>query len=280
VALPAAYLLVVAELVNEGVSRLAAPALRPFIERYRGYRLSGFPAGIHKGMPSRHMAFMFSFDQPLETATGGSYWAFVGGLHTRAVDIVHDGTEHGIAVQLTPLGARTAFGLPAGALAGTVAHLDELLGPAATELYDRLAAATDWGRRFNILDEVLLRHAAQVDDPAGTAPEVVRAWQQLVSTGGRIRVNDLAAEVGWSRRHLSERFRAEIGLTPKEAARVVRFERARNLLSLPTRPGLAAVAAECGYADQAHFTREFGEVVGLSPTRWIANELPFMQDGE
>ena len=266
--------------MNEGAGRPPAPALRPFIERYRGYRLSGFPAGIHKGVPSRHMAFMFSFDNPVETSTGGSYWAFVGGLHTKAVDIEHDGTEHGIAVQLTPLGTRTVLGLPAGSLAGTVAPLDELLGPAATELYDRLAATADWTRRFNILDEVFERRVAQVDDPAAAAPEVVQAWRRLVATAGRIGIGDVAAEVGWSRRHFSERFRAEIGLSPKEAARVLRFERARNLLALPTRPGLAAVAVECGYADQAHFTREFGEIVGLSPTRWMADELPFVQDGE
>jgi AraC-like DNA-binding protein len=62
------------------------------------------------------------------------------------------------------------------------------------------------------------------------APEVARAWRLLLSTGGTVPVAGLAQEVGWSRRHLAERFRAEIGLGLKEAARVVRFDRARRML--------------------------------------------------
>src|SRR5213076_1902147 len=108
----------VAETVNDCASRLPAPALRPFIERYLGYRLEGFPAGFHKGVPSSRMPFMFSFDRPVTTSggpdggAGGSYWAFAGGLHTRAAHIEHDGNQHGVAVQLTPLGTRTVLGLP------------------------------------------------------------------------------------------------------------------------------------------------------------------------
>ena len=120
----------------------------------------------------------------------------------------------------------------------------------------------------------------RLDDPPEPPSEVVRAWRRLVATGGGVEIGGLAAEVGWSRRHLSEKFRTEVGLTPKVAARVLRFERARHLLGLPTRPGLAAVAVACGYYDQAHFTREWNELAGCTPTRWIADELPSMQDGE
>ena len=102
----------------------------------------------------------------------------------------------------------------------------------------------------------------------------------MSAAGGSVEIGELAADVGWSRRHLSEKFKAEVGLSPKVAARVLRFERARHLLSMPTRPGLAAVATACGYYDQAHFTREWSELAGCTPTKWIADELPSMQDGE
>jgi AraC-like DNA-binding protein len=267
--------------VSDGAVRQPADALRPFVERYRGYRLEGFPAGIHHGVPSRYLPFMVSFDRPVETAEGGSHWAFVGGLHDRAATIVHDGNQHGMAIQMTPLGARALLGLPAGPLAGNVVDLDELLGAHARELYERLAAASAWHARFDILDEVLA-HAARdrLDDPPEPPSEVVRAWRRLVATAGGVEIGELAADVGWSRRHLSEKFRTEVGLTPKVAARVLRFERARHLLSAPTRPGLAAVAVACGYYDQAHFTREWSDLAGCTPTRWIADELPSMQDHE
>ena len=64
----------------------------------------------------------------------------------------------------------------------------------------------------------------------GVAPEVGWAWRQLLRAGGAVRVSALVAETGWSGRHLTSRFRTEIGLTPKAAARVIRFSRARHLL--------------------------------------------------
>jgi AraC-like DNA-binding protein len=120
----------------------------------------------------------------------------------------------------------------------------------------------------------------RLEDPPDPPSEVVRAWRRLIAAGGGVEIGELAADVGWSRRHLSEKFRAEVGLTPKVAARVLRFERARHLLAMPTRPALAAVANACGYYDQAHFTREWTELAGCTPTRWIADELPSMQDDE
>ena len=108
-------------------------------------------------------------------------------------------------------------------------------------------------------------------------------WERLVATGGGVEVGSAGREVGWSRRHLGERFRQELGLSPKVAARVLRFERACELLRRSVRPelgqpGLAAVAARCGYTDQAHLTREWHHLAGCSPTTWMAEELPFVQD--
>ncbi len=89
-------------------------------------------------------------------------------------------------------------------------------------------------------------------------------------------VAGLADEVGWSARHLTARFRAETGLRPKEAARVIRFDRARRRLS-PTGRSLADLAAETGYFDQAHLAREFRTLAGCSPTAWLAEEFDFVQ---
>jgi AraC-like DNA-binding protein len=86
----------------------------------------------------------------------------------------------------------------------------------------------------------------------------------------------LADEVGWSARHLTNRFRTELGLRPKDAARVTRFDRARRRIGPGVR--LADVAADAGYFDQAHLTREFAAFAGCSPSRWMAEEIGFVQD--
>jgi transcriptional regulator GlxA family with amidase domain len=107
---------------------------------------------------------------------------------------------------------------------------------------------------------------------------VVFAWRRLVNSDGGIPVRALAEETGWSRRHLASRFRSEIGLAPKEAARVLRFDRARRLLGRHDRPSLVDVANRCGYFDQAHLTRDWRQFAGCSPTVWMAEEFPSVQD--
>ncbi len=106
------------------------------------------------------------------------------------------------------------------------------------------------------------------------SPEVDWAWRRLVAASGAIEVRTLAEEVGWSRRHFGERFRQELGLAPKVVARVLRFEQAYGLLRQPRRPGLAELAARCGYFDQAHLTRDWRDLAGCTPTTWIREELP------
>ena len=143
--------------------------------------------------------------------------------------------------------------------------------PVVAELRERLQLATSWPARFAALDEVLRQ---RIRDRA-VHPDVAHVFARLLETGGDVAVAELADEVGWSARHLTDRFRAEVGLRPKEAARVARFDRARRLL----RPGvrLADIAARTGYFDQAHLAREFHALAGCSPSRWLADEFSFVQ---
>jgi AraC-like DNA-binding protein len=275
--------------IAEGVVHRPPALLQPYVESYVGYRYTGFPPGEHMGLPSRHLTFVISFDQPLElsrlpdgTEAVTTFDALLGGLHTSPAVIRHDGTQHGIQLQVTPAGARSLFGLPAAELARSVVPLDAIWGPLAGELLDRLAGAVDWPARFAVVDRVLLRAlAARVEVPSGARRETTAAWDRLTASAGQVAVAALAEEVGWSRRHLTERFAAEYGVGPKELARVLRFERARSMVARPDRPTLADVAAACGYADQAHMVHEWNSLAGSSPTSWLDSEvLPFVQDEE
>jgi AraC-like DNA-binding protein len=81
-------------------------------------------------------------------------------------------------------------------------------------------------------------------------------------------VASIAREVGWSRKHLARRFADEVGLGPKSVSRIVRFNRA--IAASRSGSGWAGIAADCGYADQAHMVREFRELAGNSPVSWAA----------
>ncbi|MFC5948328.1 helix-turn-helix domain-containing protein [Pseudonocardia lutea] len=253
-----------------------APALRPLVDLYCGYRTPASAPGVHMGVPSGHLTFLLCLDgvvdvlrTPDPARSPGSHRGMVGGLHDRPAVIGTGPAQTGLQLRLTWLGARTLLGTPASALAGDVVGLGELLGRRAEILVERLAEAPTWASRFALLDAALTRLAADARRP-DPHPEVARAWARLTETGGTLRIEELAREIGWSRRHLALRFRDEVGLAPKTAARVIRFERACDLLRRPARPALADAAAVCGYADQAHLARDFRELAGLTATAWLA----------
>jgi AraC-like DNA-binding protein len=270
--------------INEYVRRLPAPPLRPLVAWYSGYRQTGLRPGQHRGLPSPYLTLILTLDEPLSLAaqpdprqTPGEYDAVVGGLHTSPVLITQQGRQSGMQLALSPLGARALLGLPAGELTGVVVDVADVLGPIAHEMHERVRTAATWSERFAVLDELLLQHARLEHS---VSAEVAQAWRRLLGTGGTVAVSDLAREVGWSSRHLGNRFHVEVGLTPKAAARVVRFDRARWLLQRRVvalhQPRLADLAVASGYYDQAHLDREFRALAGCSP-RWLAEEFRNVQ---
>jgi AraC-like DNA-binding protein len=282
--------------VDEHCRRRPAEPLRPYVAYYTGYRQRGVPPARHRGLPSPFLTLIFTLDEPLVMLAHpdprqppGDFGALLGGLHSAPALITHDGAQSGIQVAVRPLGARALLGLPAGELAELDLPAETVLGGACAELRARTVAATSWPERFAILDEILLRRAGIARSPA---PEVAWAWRQLLASGGTVRIADLAAGTGWSGRHLTGRFRTEIGLTPKAAARVIRFDRARHLLIRHARSisgddgndgndgyRLADLAVACGYFDQAHLAREFRSLAGCPPSQWLTEEFRNVQAG-
>ncbi|HVV22941.1 MAG TPA: helix-turn-helix domain-containing protein [Pseudonocardiaceae bacterium] len=163
-----------------------------------------------------------------------------------------------LQVRLSPVVAHAALGVPVGP---AVVTLDGLWGGDAACLKERLRAAASWDERFAIVETVL---GARHESGRAVDPEVARAWRRLVHSRGRVRVAELAADTGWSRKRLWSRFRSQIGLTPKYAASLIRFDEAAHRLAAGH--SAATVAAECGYADQSHLHRDVMAFAGVTPT--------------
>jgi AraC-like DNA-binding protein len=95
----------------------------------------------------------------------------------------------------------------------------------------------------------------------------------MVTSRGQVRVEQLAAEAGWSRKRLWSRFGSQVGLTPKRAAQLIRFDHAAHRLAAGD--SAALVAADSGYADQSHLHRDVMAFAGVTPTAvaaapWLA----------
>jgi AraC-like DNA-binding protein len=265
----------VGEALQAPVRRAPHPALRALVADYHGYFFDDLAAGVHHGLPSRTLTVVLAFDEPVDVAwqseptSRGQHWALVSGMHAEPALIHHDGFQHGIQLALTPLGSRVLLGAPAAALAGALVPLH------LPQAYDAMAASTTWDTRFDVLDELLLGRANHADQQS-IRGELAHVWRRITQTRGAVRVADLAHEVGWSRRHLTDRFTDEYGIGPKQAARIERFQHARQLIGAGH--PVADVAATSGYADQAHLTRDFRALGGCTPTEWRRESLSFVQD--
>ena len=293
-------------MVAESARYQPPPALRPLVAWYHGYRQTGERPARHRGLPSPWLTLIITLDEPLTIAehpdprqAASAHQVLVGGLHTSPALVMHDGSQSGIQLGVTPLGARVLLAAPAGALATLDLEGDQVIGRFAADLQDRVRAAATWAERFAMLDSLFAARAGldlgpgpevapavpsrpgPMDTRHLIAPEVRYAWRTLLTSRGAVSVAELARETGWSARHLDNRFRAEIGLTPKAAARVIRFDRARRMLTRRVGdggpPALADLAVASGYYDQAHLAREFRGLAGLPPSRWLAEEFRNVQ---
>ncbi|WUD65910.1 helix-turn-helix domain-containing protein [Nocardia sp. NBC_00508] len=171
-----------------------------------------------------------------------------------------------IELSLDPLGAYSLLDTPGIEMSGRLVELADVLGRRSREFADRIRDEPTWRSRFELLDGFLLDRAAigrQV------SPEVRRAWALLTATGGAIPIRRIVEDVGWSHKHLIAKFTQQVGVPPKAAARLVRFERARRHLLQHPESRLHEVAATYGYADQSHFNRDFRGFTGVTPTEYL-----------
>ena len=192
----------------------------------------------------------------------------VAGLAPGAVRAIGRDIEC-LQVRLSPVVAHAVLGA-SPELSGTVVALDDLWGRDAPGTQEELRAALSWDDRFAIVEAALGR---RYEAGRPVDPEVALAWGQMVTRRGQVRVDQLAARVGWSRKRLWSRFRSQIGLTPKRAAQLVRFDHAAHRLAAGH--SAARVAADSGYVDQSHLHRDVMAFAGVTPTAvavapWLA----------
>jgi AraC-like DNA-binding protein len=174
-----------------------------------------------------------------------------------------------LQVRLSPVVAPAVLGAAVADLGRAVVTLDDLWGREAARISEHLGDLSSWEDRFTWTDAWLARRCAAASQ---VAPEVAWAWRGIVAGRGMIRIEHLAAELGWSRKRLWSRFDSQIGLAPKRAAKLVRFDHAVH--GLVAGQDTARVAADSGYTDQSHLHRDVMAFTGLTPAT-VVNE-PFL----
>jgi len=188
--------------------------------------------------------------------------AWVNGARDAPARYTHERAARLLGVSLLPGTAPELLGVSAAALADEWQPLAGVVGEAGDELVARVLAEATLEARVAVLEAFLLARVAA----ATGEPRVAAAIRAIVDGEGDVSVPAVGAAAGASPRNLGRLFDAWVGLSPKRFARVVRAQAALRRLSDEPGVDLASLAAELGFADQAHLTRELQALVGLAPT--------------
>ncbi|MDP9866218.1 MULTISPECIES: helix-turn-helix domain-containing protein [Streptosporangium] len=178
------------------------------------------------------------------------------------------GTGVVAATRFRPGGFRPFLGAPVSTLTDRFPPVSEVFGPAAEATAPAVLAASDAGA-VALLDAFLLARLPPRDPVAERVGAMVAG---IVDSPGITRVDDLAARHGLTVRTLQRLFSDYVGVSPKWVIRRYRIHEAAERASAAT--DWSRLAAELGYSDQAHLTRDFTSVVGMSPTAYARSAVP------
>ncbi len=256
------------------IGRVPAPPLDRFIDDI--YCLTGVPR--HRlmsvpPMPSAHLfvnlgepARLWDSDPSVPSAVFAGAWFM--GVWTRRFGYEYPARVRLAGVHFKPWGMSPFTGMPAAELRDRWVPADAVWRRSADRIRNQLGETASATETLRVLEEELRSRLAAAP-PRGL--DLVRyAGERLAACHGAAPVSALADAAGVSGNHLAAQFKSHVGVTPKRVARIYRF--ARLILSVDARcpAGLAELAHTAGYFDQAHFSREFKDFTGRTPTEYLA----------
>jgi len=188
---------------------------------------------------------------------------FLVGQMTRPMLISPNGRVELIGIRFHPGGTLPFFRLDMQEVINQVVELGALSCDLERKLLSRMDEACSLpslSHRIAMLEKLL---AEQVRDCKHDS-RLVGLAAKIVDCGGQVTVDELAIDAGVSSRQLERRFLSEVGIGPKLLCRILRFQQVFRAVD-ENDAGWAAVAADCGYYDQAHLIRDFQQFARQTP---------------
>jgi AraC-like DNA-binding protein len=221
-------------------------------------------------MPSLHVMFSFGdafhvhvSDQTSPYATCSESWTV--GLWSAYHIMDAPLKVHVLNVSFKPGGAYPFLKLPLSELHNQIVPLDALWGTSAAEYRERLYDAPN-RERFALMERLLLARLYEVPHELGVVQDAVA---NIAHRRGALSIRALSDQIGISQKHLITKFKAMVGGTPKELARLYRFRHILKSID-PTQPvDWMLVARQFRYYDQSHFNKDFKAFTGHNPTEYL-----------
>lgn len=254
------------------------PRLRPYVIRYCGYdeQTTSFTRRVEAAGVEIPLIVNLGSSLGIRLSSEPDFSeygdGFIGGLHRGYAVVDSHGSQRGVEIGLTPVGAQRLLGLSMREVSGRVVPIGDALGRVAADLREQVLDAPDWAARFAVVERFLIARFAQPGQSASPPAALDWALARLHETAGNLEIGALTAELGCSRRYLIGQFNDYVGLPPKLFARILRFGRARSLAEAGGL-GWSEIAQRAGYYDHAHLIRDFHEFAGRSPATFAAASL-------
>jgi AraC-like DNA-binding protein len=257
----------------EYVSRVPAPPLEEFIDDI--YCLTGVPRHRRMNvppMPSAHLfvnlggpARLWDSDPSGPSAVLADGWFM--GVWTRRFLFEYPAPVRLVGVHFKPWGISPFAGLPASELRDRWVPVDAVWPRSLDRIRNQAGDSASAAEAMRVLEQELRRRLAQ--PPSRGLGLVRHTGGRLETSSGTVPVGALTDAAGVSGTHLAAQFRSHVGVTPKRVARIYRF--ARLIVSVDARRPVdwAELAHVSGYFDQAHFSKEFKDFTGLTPTEYL-----------
>ena len=222
---------------------------------------------------SGHVSIVFSFprscraDGVWNSCYGKSRSEAIGAMSAAGVASLEERAEMiGAYLQAPPAQALT--GAPAIELTDRIVPLEDLWGPAASELAAFLTGVEDEGARLQRLESAF-RKRINAFPSSSVGIDVAGLAAYVSHRHGRVAIEELAQSAGVSRQHLRRVFCGSLGLSPKQYCRLTRFQAALASTSYGDEIDWAQTAVQWGYADQSHMIAEFRQFSSLTPESLI-----------
>lgn len=190
---------------------------------------------------------------------------WVSGMQRKFINIsVHQHSEM-LVVQFNSAGAYPFFGIPINQLNDTVKQSETYFGESVTNLRNKITQKNEITEKFFAVEQWL----SQIFDKKKTPPQEIVDVVEKLKTHPFSKHNDLLTDYSKTKKTLINQFKKYCGLTPKVLHRIFRFNTLLANLNQKEDLVWTDIVYETGYADQAHFIKEFQEFCGFNPSKFI-----------
>ncbi|WP_020607255.1 helix-turn-helix domain-containing protein [Spirosoma spitsbergense] len=162
------------------------------------------------------------------------------------------------------------LGIPMNLLTDGSADLEAITGKEVKEVYERLPEATDYGSMIRLVENFLLRKAAQCRQ---SLQPIDRVAQQMLLPASYHQLDQLASDACLSVRQFERKFRERVGVSPKLFSRIARFRRAYQIRETDPVRSWIDIAYACNYYDPNHLVKDFQQFAGTNPSQLFDEEL-------